>query len=302
MPFASKAQRRFFYAAEARGQMPKGTAARWQKETGKKKLPEHKKTAATIPDLSRHPQWMQDIAAGKNVKNVYFSRHKDGSRVPVVRKRSGDSSVPIMARKRFFGLATQHAELSPQEERAVMNHWNRLQKTAAPKLVGMTYDPNNPKIRLMQARHGSSWKNNLAQKRGIDPKSIREKTAAWSAGVATGLEKVSAAVVELSEAPSSVEAMAIKDKGERRRYLADMSARNVRGAMKRPSSVRSAVVTQGKTAGFMGDVKAFFKMLAANPHKAQMDKAINHASQRTGKKPEKLTMEEILASYNQLSF
>lgn len=46
MPFKSKAQRRFFYAAEARGELPKGTAARWEEETPKgKKLPEYKKTA-----------------------------------------------------------------------------------------------------------------------------------------------------------------------------------------------------------------------------------------------------------------
>lgn len=47
MPFESKAQRRFFYAAESRGELPRGTAARWEKETPKgKKLPERKKTAA----------------------------------------------------------------------------------------------------------------------------------------------------------------------------------------------------------------------------------------------------------------
>ena len=40
MPFKSKAQQRFMYAAESRGEVPKGTAARWQKETGDKKLPE----------------------------------------------------------------------------------------------------------------------------------------------------------------------------------------------------------------------------------------------------------------------
>jgi hypothetical protein len=42
MPFKSEAQRRFMYAAEARGEVPKGTAAKWQEETGKKKLPEKK--------------------------------------------------------------------------------------------------------------------------------------------------------------------------------------------------------------------------------------------------------------------
>lgn len=50
MPFKSEAQRRFFHAAEARGELPKGTAARWEDETPKakrKRLPMHvKKTAA----------------------------------------------------------------------------------------------------------------------------------------------------------------------------------------------------------------------------------------------------------------
>ncbi len=47
MPFRSAAQRRFMFAAEARGEVPKGTARRWQKETGKIKLPERvEKTAA----------------------------------------------------------------------------------------------------------------------------------------------------------------------------------------------------------------------------------------------------------------
>jgi hypothetical protein len=41
MPFKSEAQRRFMYAAEARGEVPEGTAARWQKHTKAKRLPEY---------------------------------------------------------------------------------------------------------------------------------------------------------------------------------------------------------------------------------------------------------------------
>ncbi len=41
MPFKSNAQRRLFYAKERAGELPEGTAARWQKETGKRKLPDH---------------------------------------------------------------------------------------------------------------------------------------------------------------------------------------------------------------------------------------------------------------------
>lgn len=42
MPFKSEAQRKFMYAAQARGELPEGTAEKWSKETPKgKKLPEY---------------------------------------------------------------------------------------------------------------------------------------------------------------------------------------------------------------------------------------------------------------------
>jgi hypothetical protein len=42
MPFKSEAQRRWMHAAEARGEVPKGTASRWEHHTkNKKDLPEH---------------------------------------------------------------------------------------------------------------------------------------------------------------------------------------------------------------------------------------------------------------------
>lgn len=42
MPFKSKAQQRFMFAAEARGELPKGTAEKWAKKTrGLKALPEY---------------------------------------------------------------------------------------------------------------------------------------------------------------------------------------------------------------------------------------------------------------------
>lgn len=42
MPYKSKAQRRFMYAAETRGDVPEGTARKWEDETpkGKDALPE----------------------------------------------------------------------------------------------------------------------------------------------------------------------------------------------------------------------------------------------------------------------
>ncbi len=44
MPFKSRAQMRWMFAAEKRGEVPKGTAERWAKHTPNiKKLPEKKK-------------------------------------------------------------------------------------------------------------------------------------------------------------------------------------------------------------------------------------------------------------------
>jgi len=52
MPFKSDAQRRFMFAAQERGELPKGTAERWAKHTPNiKNLPEkakRKKTASEI--------------------------------------------------------------------------------------------------------------------------------------------------------------------------------------------------------------------------------------------------------------
>jgi hypothetical protein len=58
MPFKSKAQRRFMYAAEARGDVPKGTADRWEGETEKKPLPEK---VEQEKKASLHP--MEDMLA-----------------------------------------------------------------------------------------------------------------------------------------------------------------------------------------------------------------------------------------------
>lgn len=54
MPFKSKSQQRFFFAAEARGELPEGTARRWAHHTPEiSKLPEKKrkrKKSASLAD------------------------------------------------------------------------------------------------------------------------------------------------------------------------------------------------------------------------------------------------------------
>jgi hypothetical protein len=56
MPYKSKAQQRFMFAAEERGDVPKGTAREWAHKTPNiKKLPEkvkHKKTASDIAEAA----------------------------------------------------------------------------------------------------------------------------------------------------------------------------------------------------------------------------------------------------------
>jgi hypothetical protein len=56
MPFKSLRQARFFFAAEARGELPKGTAKHWADETKKrrggfKSLPEKVKKSTALSDL-----------------------------------------------------------------------------------------------------------------------------------------------------------------------------------------------------------------------------------------------------------
>lgn len=80
MPFKSKAQQRFMFAAEARGELARGTARRWAKHTDNiKKLPEHVKKAfvrgfskVAVVDLPEEARYlatvpMQDYVKGSNL-------------------------------------------------------------------------------------------------------------------------------------------------------------------------------------------------------------------------------------------
>ncbi len=60
MPFRSKAQRRFMFAAEAEGKLPKGTAKRWASHTKTKRLPERvrRKRAEFVVYLLKQAQRM----------------------------------------------------------------------------------------------------------------------------------------------------------------------------------------------------------------------------------------------------
>jgi hypothetical protein len=73
MPFKSKAQQRWMFSAENKGELPKGTAERWAEHTPDiKALPEHKmnKTASEIADdvieKVAAPRWLKELGWSKN--------------------------------------------------------------------------------------------------------------------------------------------------------------------------------------------------------------------------------------------
>ena len=55
MPFKSKAQQRYMFAAESRGDLKKGTAREFAKDTDFKKIPERVKKAARTAEEMSHP-------------------------------------------------------------------------------------------------------------------------------------------------------------------------------------------------------------------------------------------------------
>jgi hypothetical protein len=125
---------------------------------------------------------------------------------------------------------------------------------------------------------------------------LEEDGGAWIAGEDLAKEAAMVNVEVAGKSPSSMELMLIKDPAERERYRADMAARNESRAMKRPLSPKETVTRQAKTAS----VRDFFSLLVKNPHKRELDMAIQDASRKTGRKPEELKLKDILKSYNQL--
>ena len=92
MPFKSQAQRKLFYAKESRGELPKGTAAKWEAHTPAGKLPEHVKKASSIkipkgglkPGLLMNDltQTMNSEDAKKVKKNLPFYRRSGPGILP----------------------------------------------------------------------------------------------------------------------------------------------------------------------------------------------------------------------------
>lgn len=86
MPFKSEKQRRFLFAAEARGEVPKGTAKRWQEETPKGKLPMRvKKSEIQLPDHAVDELLHQpDGGQGYQIVDLHLSDGRVVEEVPVL--------------------------------------------------------------------------------------------------------------------------------------------------------------------------------------------------------------------------
>ena len=84
MPFKSKSQQRFMFAAEDRGEVPEGTAARWAHHTKDiKHLPEHKrkKKAADLATLAAECVQAAGLPApgGRAAKFLPHPKNRSGS-------------------------------------------------------------------------------------------------------------------------------------------------------------------------------------------------------------------------------
>lgn len=108
MPFKSKAQQRWMFAAESRGEVPKGTAREWAHKTKDiKKLPEHvKKTASSIAT-----EVLSKLSSGAPVPVSMTTRAPKASPVP----HAATAQAPPQAGDELMPAATQKsaATLSP---------------------------------------------------------------------------------------------------------------------------------------------------------------------------------------------
>lgn len=82
MPFKSRAQARRFFAMEARGELPRGTARRWAHETpgGITSLPERVgmgwyDLGAVVPRQTRAPQVQQETEAAPEPEPTFWENY-----------------------------------------------------------------------------------------------------------------------------------------------------------------------------------------------------------------------------------
>lgn len=118
MPFKSKAQQRWMFAAESRGEVPKGTARRWAHHTDDiKKLPEHvKKSSHEIAQGVLHK-----LAQGSPVPVSMTTRAPKASPVPHAATaqappQAGDALMPQDVQKSAATLSPSSGGPNPTQQ------------------------------------------------------------------------------------------------------------------------------------------------------------------------------------------
>lgn len=135
MPFKSKSQRRFMYAAEARGELPKGTAKEWEKHAPKgSELPEKvKKTeqlkkdmpaSPSLPSMPSMPGTMKVSKVGglKQVKDpTKVGKQTVTAKIPKLKKPASAFAPPSV----FFGKSE---DFEGPKHPSLRNLWDFLNK------------------------------------------------------------------------------------------------------------------------------------------------------------------------------
>lgn len=112
MPFKSEAQRRYFHAAQARGEIPKSTVKRWEEHTPKgKKLPEHvrKKEAG----MRKNAAFMAGVVAATEDLYHHLVTEKIAARdMP----HFTDQNRPESVKKIYKALKREHPRMAAGEK------------------------------------------------------------------------------------------------------------------------------------------------------------------------------------------
>jgi hypothetical protein len=113
MPFKSEAQRRWMHAAEARGEVPKGTAHRWEHHTPHKEdLPEHvKKKASELTSKARNALSTGQFALPGRRYPIEDATHARNALARVSQHGSSGEKAEVRAKvhSRFPGIGEKNA-------------------------------------------------------------------------------------------------------------------------------------------------------------------------------------------------
>jgi len=117
MPFKSEAQRRKFYAMEEDGEIPKGTTARWEKETKDKDLPEKvKKESAFMRAVQRAMEYEKGAAFDpRNVERIKQMLQASLTQTRAQSARRVQKLVPQLSSSPYMQTISRKFQLSPEE-------------------------------------------------------------------------------------------------------------------------------------------------------------------------------------------